>query len=46
MFTENLDRGEENEGEYREEIEYSINDEDFNGDLSKGISFGVAYEMQ
>ena len=45
MFTENLDRV-DSDGTYEEPIQYSVDDEDFNADLSKGISLGVAHELQ
>ena len=46
MFTENLDRVDDTENEYQEPIQYSVDDEDYNGDLSKGISLGVAHDLQ
>ena len=48
MFAENLDRDDDTEEHSQQQIQYSVDDEvDFNaGDLSKGISFGVAHEIQ
>ena len=45
MFTENLDRVDDTIGEYQEPIQYSVDDDDFNADLSKGISLGVAHDL-
>ena len=45
MFTENLDRV-DSDGEYQEPIQYSVDEEDFDADLSKGISLGIAHDLQ
>ena len=46
MFTENLDREDDTDGESKEQIQYSTDEDDFSADLSKGISFGVAADIQ